>query len=140
VLPLLLLLQFFTPAPLVMRGLETLMQGTWVSCPEDDGYGERATDFTPKGFPWFEIHLGPRDEFAIFAGNTPQHIPHDSPLNLLRPAYHYSDTPTAAGGRNWSSAELGVRLNVVAIPPTQEDCYAFVVLLEKDRTLLKADR
>lgn len=141
VIPLLLLLQFFTPAPPEVRTERTLLQGTWISCPQDEGdYGERARDFTVHGHPWFELHMGPRDEFALFAGNTPEHLAHDSPANKLGPGFHFNDLVTVAGGRTWSSAQLGVRLNVVAIPPTREECYAFILLLERDKSPTWANR
>lgn len=134
-IPLLIALQFFIPAPLAQRTPDTLSAGSWVSCPMDDGsgdYGEKALDYKVNGHSWFEIHYGPRDEFAIFAGNAPAHIDHDDGRNLLRPSYHYGDVATAIGGRNWSIASLGISLNVIAIPPTQPECYAFVVSLDRN--------
>lgn len=137
----LLFAQFFTPAPLAQRGPETVAEGSWVSCPIEGGdYGERALDYKSSGHPWFEIHYGPRDEFAIFAGNTDTHIDHDDARNLLRPAYRYGDVYTRAGGRNWSIASLGITLNVVALPPSQEDCYSFVTKLSRDKRPTWANR
>lgn len=100
---------------------------------EDGDYGEKALDYKTKGVPWFEIHYGPRDEFALFAGNATEHIPHDDERNLLRPAYHYGDLQTVAGGRNWSLARLAVSLNVIALPPTQPECYSFLIKLVRDK-------
>lgn len=138
---LLLLLQFYIPAPLVSRGPETLLEGSWVSCPLDDGsYGEKAYTFKFKGKALFELHLGPRDEFALYAGELDEDVPHTDPRNLLGPAFHYNDVPTVAGGRNWSSAQLGVHFNAIAMPPTREECYAFQVLVVKDKSPLWANR
>jgi hypothetical protein len=138
---LLLLLQFYLPTPLAAREPETVMQGSWVSCPQDDGdYGEKGYVFRFKGRALFELHMGPRDEFALFAGELEEHVPHSDPSNLLGPSYHFNDIQTVAGGRNWSSAQLGVRVNVVAIPPTREECYSFILLVEKDPALLRAHR
>ena len=114
------------------------MAGSWSSCPLDDGsgdYGEQALTFqTAHGkIPWFEIHYGPRDEFAIFTGNTPEHIDHDDARNLLRPAYHYGDLETKAGGRNWSLARLGIALNVVRLDGSHSDCYSFYITLTRDK-------
>ena len=136
ILAFLIALQFYTPAPLAQRTSETLASGTWVSCPLDDGsgdYGEKALDYKTKGIPWFEIHYGPRDEFAIFAGNTEEHIAHDDERNLLRPAYHYADVATVAGGRNWSLARLGVSLNVVRLDGSYSECYTFAISLTRDK-------
>lgn len=128
---LILALQFFWPTLAKDREPDTLMAGAWVSCPEDDGeYAERAQVFSFKGRPLFEFHLGPRDEFAIFPGEIDGHTDHADPRNILGPAYHYDDLKTVAGGRTWSSAQLGVRLNVIAMPPTRPECYAYQVLLE----------
>lgn len=139
--PLLLLLQFYLPAPLAVRAPETLLQGSWVSCPLDDGdYAEKAYVFKFKETALFELHLGPRDEFALFPGELDEHIPHTDTANLLGPAFHFTDLPTVAGGRNWSSASLGVHVNAVAIPPSREECYAFLVLVEKDQSALWATR
>lgn len=115
-----------------MREPDTLSAGTWESCPDDSeaGYSEKALDYSVKGHPWFEIHYGPRDEFAIFAGNTPEHISHTDDLNLLKPAFHYEDVQTVSGGRNWGIASLGIHLNVIRLQGHQ-DCQTFVVLLER---------
>ncbi len=132
----LIALQIFSPAPLAQRTPDTLSAGYWESCPMDDGsgdYHERALDYKFKGRPWFEIHYGPRDEFAIFVGNTTEHIAHDDDRNILRPAYHYNDLSTAAGGRNWSFSALGVSLNVIAIPASKPECYNFTVHLTRDK-------
>lgn len=139
---LLLALQFYVTAPIAQRGPETLAEGTWTSCPLDDGsgdYGEKALDYSVKGHPWFEIHYGPRDEFAIFAGNTPEHIDHADERNKLRPAYHFGDLQTASG-RNWSVASLGVHLNVARIDGQRVECYSFIVKLERDERQTWANR
>lgn len=125
----------FLPAPLAQRTPDTLSEGIWQSCPIEDGdYDEKALDYKSRnGAPWFEIHYGPRDEFALFVGNTPEHLDHHDDRNLLRPAYHYGDLQTVAGGRNWSFAQLGVSLNVIALPPARPECYAFLIKLTRDK-------
>lgn len=110
------------------------MSGYWGSCPREigDGFEERALDFKgPKGQPWFEIHLGPRDEFALFAGNTPNHLEHDTDLNLLH-SYHFADVPPVHGAREWTPKDIGVRLIVSAIPAGEPQCYSFYIQLQKD--------
>lgn len=131
---LLFALQLFIPAPLAQRTLETISEGSWESCPMNDGsgdYAEKALDYSVKGHPWFEIHYGPRDEFAIFAGNTPDHIEHTDARNLLKPAFHFEDIESRTG-RNWSIASLGIHLNVVRIDGGGADCYSFFTKIERD--------
>ena len=111
-----------------------ILFGYWHSCEEPDGsFLERVYEHRQGGRSRFEFHLGPRDEFALFAGSSDRHLPHDSPLNRLSPAYHYNDVPTVAGGRNW--AALRLRLNVVRLPSpdTALHCDTFVVELVEDR-------
>lgn len=128
---LLLALQFFWPTLAKDREPNVPMAGAWVSCPEDNGeYAERAQVFSFKGRALFELHLGPRDEAAIFPGEIDGHVAHDDPRNILGPAYHYDDIETVFGGRTWSSALLGVKFNMIALPPTRPECYAYQVLLE----------
>lgn len=132
---LLLALQVFTPSPLSTRTAGTLMAGIWISCPQPDGdYGERAMVFTHTdgGAPWLEFHMGPRDEFAIFGGAiaAEEHIDHTSDRNLLA-GYHFGDLTTVFGGRTWNIPRLGVKLNVVQMPGSYDDCYYFALKLER---------
>src|SRR5215467_5588670 len=63
-----------------------ILEGSWYSCREPDGqYGERVYDHVVNGGGKFEVHLGPRREFAIFKGVQDEHRDHDSPDNLLKP-------------------------------------------------------
>lgn len=56
---------------LAAPGTTDLLYGNWQSCRDDEGYQERIVDFK-RGQPGvsrpFELHMGPRDEFAIMAG------------------------------------------------------------------------
>src|SRR5215467_15325434 len=46
-----------------------ILEGNWYSCRESDGqYGERVYDHVVNGVGKFEVHFGPRREFAIFNG------------------------------------------------------------------------
>src|SRR6266850_155074 len=63
-----------------------VLEGNWQSCREPDGrYSERVYDHVVNGTGRFEVHMGPRREFAIFKGVQDQHRDHDSPDNLLKP-------------------------------------------------------
>ena len=63
-----------------------ILEGNWQSCRERDGqYTERVYDHLVNGVGQFEVHMGPRREFAIFTGVQDAHRDHDSPDNLLKP-------------------------------------------------------
>ena len=63
-----------------------ILEGNWQSCRERDGsYAERVYDHVVNGVAQFEVHLGPRREFAIFHGVQDEHREHDSADNLLKP-------------------------------------------------------
>ena len=63
-----------------------MLEGHWQSCREADGrYSERVYDHIVNGVPKFEVHMGPKREFAIFEGVQEEHRAHESPANLLRP-------------------------------------------------------
>src|SRR5262244_1772466 len=65
---------------------KNILEGNWQSCRESDGqYSERVYDHVVNGVGKFEVHMGPRREFAIFAGIQDAHRDHDSPENLLKP-------------------------------------------------------
>lgn len=122
----------WTSSTLAERTPAVLMAGTWQSCPEGDDYTERALDFTIHDRPWFSVHLGPRDQFALFAGaTTDEHIAHTDARNLLGPAFHYDDLRRRTG-RHWSAASVGVHVSVAQIPGSFEDCYYYVVKIERD--------
>lgn len=111
-----------------------LLKGAWASCPmsDRDDYTEIAFQHTERGRVIWELHMGPRDEFALFAGEPLEHIAHNDPRNQLT-AYHYNDVETLKGGRNWST--LGMHFNVVRVPDASEDCYSFFVTVTADKPL-----
>lgn len=111
---------------------QTVLEGAWQSCPDgDDGaYGERVYVWRQRGRAIAEIHLGPRQEFAVFAGEVDGDRAHTGADNLLGPAFNYEDLPTIAGGRNWALSGLHLRLNVVRGPGSFEECYSFFVKAE----------
>lgn len=107
-----------------------VLEGMWTSCPDGDGYTERIYEYRFKDKIQWSLHLGPRDEFALFAGAAPDgHVDHDDVNNRLLPAFHYDDVTTKTG-RHWSA--LGVHLSVSRLPGSFEDCYSFAVKAERD--------
>ena len=63
-----------------------ILEGHWQSCREADGrYSERVYDHVVNGVAKFEVHMGPRREFALFKGVQDEHRDHASPANLLKP-------------------------------------------------------
>ena len=65
---------------------KNILEGNWQSCREADGsYSERVYDHVVNGVRQFEVHMGPKREFAIFEGVQDEHREHDSPANLLKP-------------------------------------------------------
>lgn len=63
-----------------------ILEGNWQSCQDERiRYAERVYDHIVNGVPQFEVHLGPRREFAIFAGVQDEHREHNSAENLLKP-------------------------------------------------------
>lgn len=120
---------------------EAILEGTWQSCPdnEDGSYGERIFARRWKNKLQYEIHMGPRDEFAVFAFDTPEgDVPHGDPQNLLTPAYHFDDVQSVTG-RNWHVASLGLHLNVTKAGGSYENCYTYFVVADQDQRQL-ADR
>src|SRR5215467_14248330 len=77
------------------RNSRNILEGNWQSCREADGtYSERVYDHRVNGVPRFEVHLGPRREFAIFAGVQEDHREHEWKIPSLNLVF----TATLAGG------------------------------------------
>lgn len=108
------------------------LHGSWQSCRDSDGvYGERVYDHYRSGRHEWSLHLGPRDEFALYQGFGPDgddHT-HDS-LNLLAPAYHANDVATWRGKRTWSVPSLRLLVNVVQAGGSRDECDSFIILVE----------
>lgn len=111
--------------------LHAVLEGSFTSCPdgEDGSYGEKVYVYRPHGTVLAEIHLGPRQEFAVFAGEVDGDRDHKGPDNLLAPAYQYDDVPSRTG-RNWAIPSLHLHMNVVRGPGSFEECYQYFVLVE----------
>ena len=106
-----------------------ILEGSWQSCLDQTGrYTERVYDHVVNGVGLFEVHLGPRREFAIFKGVQDQHREHESPENLLKPFRVLME-----GGRarqRWEIPSLKISLTVTLAGGSFSDCESWYVLLE----------
>jgi hypothetical protein len=106
-----------------------ILEGSWQSCLDQTGrYTERVYDHVVNGVGLYEVHLGPRREFAIFKGVQDQHREHESPENLLKPFRVLME-----GGRarqRWEVPSLKVSLTVTLAGGSFSDCESWYVLLE----------
>jgi hypothetical protein len=106
-----------------------ILEGNWQSCPESTGrYAERVYDHIVNGVPKFEVHLGPRREFAIFEGVHDEHRDHDSPDNLLKPYRVLMEGSRAR--KRWEIPSLKLAFTVTMGGGSTTDCESWYVLLE----------
>ena len=77
--------------------------------------------------PQFEVHLGPRREFAIFKGVQEEHREHDSRDNLLKP-YRVLMEGTRAR-QQWDIPSLNLRFTVSLGGGSTMDCESWYILL-----------
>jgi len=107
----------------------SILEGNWQSCLEADGrYGERIYDHAVNGVGRFEVHLGPRREFAIFKGVQAQHRDHASPENLLTP-YRVRVVDRRARQR-WEIPSLNLAFTVELAGGSRTDCESWFIVLE----------
>jgi hypothetical protein len=111
-----------------------ILEGNWQSCPERDGrYAERIYDHIVNGVPQFEVHLGPRREFAIFPGVQEEHREHDSPANLLKPFRVPMQGSRAR--QSWEIPSLNLSFTVTMGGGSTTDCESwYIVLKPLDKT------
>jgi hypothetical protein len=114
----------FTPAP---HDEKIILEGNWQSCAGAGGYSERIYDHVVNGVGKFEVHLGPRREFAIFAGVQEQHRSHDSPENLLKP-YRVPDGTRAT--QRWEIPSLNLAFTVTMGGGSRSECESWFIVLE----------
>ena len=107
-----------------------ILEGNWQSCRENDGqYAERVYDHVVNGVGQFEVHMGPRREFAIFDGVQDTHRDHDSRENLLKP-YRVAFEAGRARQR-WDIPSLNLRFTVTLAGGSRTDCESWYILLER---------
>ncbi len=111
-----------------------ILQGNWQSCLQDDGaYGERAYDIKIRGRYIAVLHLGPRDEFALYRPATDpsgEHS-HETEDNLLGPAFRVSDVETWRGKRQWAVRSLHLWISIVRAGGSRDDCDSFYIRIEE---------
>ncbi len=105
-----------------------VLEGNWQSCVQPDGtYSERVYDHIVHGQGRFEVHMGPRREFAIFEGVQDQHRSHGDPENLLTP-FRVAEGPQAR--QRWEIPALDLAFTVALGGGSRTDCESWFVLLE----------
>ena len=106
-----------------------ILEGNWQSCLDNTNrYTERVYDHVVNGVGVFEVHLGPRREFAIFAGVQDEHRDHESPDNLLRP-FRVAMEGTRAS-QHWEIPSLNLSFTVTLGGGSTTDCESWYILLE----------
>ena len=106
-----------------------VLEGNWQSCRENDGsYAERVYDHVVNGVGQFEVHMGPRREFAIFKGVQDEHREHDSPENLLKPFRVPMDDGRAK--QRWEIPSLNLVFTVTLAGGSRTDCESWFIILE----------
>jgi hypothetical protein len=107
----------------------TILEGSWLSCREDDGrYTERVYDHIVNGVGRFELHLGPRTEFALFSDVQDDHRDHASAANLLTPYRVVVEAGRAK--QRWEIPSLGLAFTATLAGGSRTDCESWFVLLE----------
>jgi hypothetical protein len=106
-----------------------ILEGNWQSCRDRDGtYAERVYDHVVNGVPQFEVHMGPRREFAIFKGVQDAHREHDSPENLLKPFRVAFENGRAK--QHWEIPSLNLAFTATMAGGSRTDCESWYLLLE----------
>jgi hypothetical protein len=118
----------FTP---FSRGSQSqnVLEGSWQSCREADGrYSERVYDHVVNGAGQYEVHLGPRNEFAIFQGVQNDHREHTSADNLLNP--YRIEMEAGRAKHRWEISSLNLAFTVTLAGGSRTDCDSWFILLE----------
>ena len=109
---------------------KTILEGNWQSCPDRRSgvYEERVYDHVVAGVGQYEVHLGPKREFALFPGVQDEHREHGSPANLLKPYRVLMDSMRAR--QSWKIPSLKLALTVTMGGGSTTDCESWYVVLE----------
>lgn len=118
--------QLFRPFSTSTRNI---LEGNWQSCRDRDGtYAERVYDHVVNGVGQFEVHMGPRREFAIFKGVQDEHRDHDSPENLLKPFRVAFENGRAK--QHWDVPSLNLSFTATMAGGSRTDCDSWYLLIE----------
>ncbi len=91
-------------------------------------FSHNTHDHAVSGISKFEVHMGPRREFAIFKGVQEAHRDHDSPDNLLKPYRVVMDAGRAK--QRWEIPSLNLAFTVTLAGGSRTDCESWYILLE----------
>jgi hypothetical protein len=106
-----------------------ILEGNWQSCLDQTGrYTERIYDHVVNGVGQYEVHLGPKREFAIFRGVQDEHRDHESPENLLKPFRVLMEGSRAS--QHWEVPSLKVAFTVTLGGGSTTDCESWYIVLE----------
>lgn len=106
-----------------------ILEGNWQSCLDKTGrYAERVYDHVVGGVGQYEVHLGPRREFAIFRNVQDEHRDHDSPDNLLKPFRVVMQGSRAR--QHWEIPALKLAFTVTLGGGSTTDCESWYIVLE----------
>jgi hypothetical protein len=118
--------QLFRP---FSNDIRNILEGNWQSCRDRDGtYAERVYDHVVNGVGQFEVHMGPRREFAIFNGVQDTHRDHESPDNLLKPFRVLLESGRAK--HRWDVPSLNLSFTVTLAGGSRTDCESWYILLK----------
>ena len=93
----------------------------------------RVYDHIVNGVGQFEVHMGPRREFAIFKGVQDVHHDHDSPENLLKPFRVPLEFGRAK--QEWKIPSLNLAFSATLTGGSRTDCESwFLVLTPLEKT------
>jgi len=107
----------------------SILEGHWQSCREADGrYSERVYDHVVNGVGQFEVHMGPRREFAIFKGVQAAHRDHESADNLLKP--FRVELEAGRAKQRWEMPSLNLVFTATLAGGSRLDCESWFVVLE----------
>ena len=108
---------------------KNILEGNWQSCQQPDGrYAEKIYDHYVNSVPQYEVHLGPRREFAIFKGVQDGHRAHASAENLLKPWNVEMENNRAK--QRWEIPSLNLAFTVTLAGGSRTDCDSWYILLQ----------
>ncbi len=107
---------------------KNVLEGNWQSCVQADGrYAEKIYDHYVNSVPQFEVHLGPRREFAIFKGVQEEHREHELRENLLQPYRVLMEGSRAR--QHWEVPSLNLSFTVTLGGGSTMDCESWYIVL-----------